>query len=233
MQKLSVLGWIMSVLRTSHETTALPDSRASAWIRSQQRASLLQKPLLTRGLLHRDIMLGQSSVQSYDLRVYSELDTNLFPLAYLITFRTYGTWMHGEARGSIDRKHNVYGTPRLPEDRHRKEAETRQLKQPPLLLNGRQRKIVESAIRDVCRFRRYDLLAVNARSNHVHTVIGAARSPEPIVETLKAWTTRRLREAGLISATIKPWARHGSTRYLWKDNQVGNAVAYVMFEQGE
>ena len=33
------------------------------------------------------------------------------PLAYLITFRTYGTWLHGDARGSVDREHNVFGTP--------------------------------------------------------------------------------------------------------------------------
>jgi len=33
------------------------------------------------------------------------------PLGYLITCRTYGTWLHGDARGSVDRDHNVYGTP--------------------------------------------------------------------------------------------------------------------------
>jgi hypothetical protein len=29
-------------------------------------------------------------------------DTDI-PLAYLITFRCYGTWLHGDKRGSIDR----------------------------------------------------------------------------------------------------------------------------------
>ena len=29
-------------------------------------------------------------------------DTDI-PLAYLISFRCYGTWLHGDERGSIDR----------------------------------------------------------------------------------------------------------------------------------
>jgi len=33
-------------------------------------------------------------------------DTDI-PLAFLITFRTYGSWLHGDMRGSIDRYNNV------------------------------------------------------------------------------------------------------------------------------
>ena len=33
-----------------------------------------------------------------------EWDDNEFPLAYLLTFRTYGTWHHGDERGSVDRR---------------------------------------------------------------------------------------------------------------------------------
>ena len=36
-----------------------------------------------------------------------------FPLAYLITFRCYGTWLHGDVRGSMDSKHHVYGAPKI------------------------------------------------------------------------------------------------------------------------
>jgi len=37
-------------------------------------------------------------------------DTDI-PLAYLITFRCYGTWLHGDERGSVDRFHNQYQSP--------------------------------------------------------------------------------------------------------------------------
>jgi hypothetical protein len=36
------------------------------------------------------------------------------PLAYLISFRTRGTWLHGDERGAIDRFHNQYRSPYIP-----------------------------------------------------------------------------------------------------------------------
>ncbi|MBA3569994.1 MAG: hypothetical protein H0W28_11765 [Pyrinomonadaceae bacterium] len=40
-------------------------------------------------------------------------DTNT-PLAYFISFRTFGTWLHRDKRGSIDRFHNRYRSPYIP-----------------------------------------------------------------------------------------------------------------------
>ena len=37
-----------------------------------------------------------------------DFDDNEFPLAYFISFRTYGTWLHGDERFSVDRKQNKY-----------------------------------------------------------------------------------------------------------------------------
>ena len=33
------------------------------------------------------------------------------PLAYFITLRAYGTWLHGDPRGSVNRTRNRYGLP--------------------------------------------------------------------------------------------------------------------------
>jgi hypothetical protein len=53
-----------------------------------------------------------------------EFDDNIFPLAYLITFRCYGTWFHGDKRGSVDRrKFNSYGKPRTRPNVSLEEAE--------------------------------------------------------------------------------------------------------------
>ena len=39
-----------------------------------------------------------------------DFDQNDFPLAYLITVRSYGTWLHGDERLAVDRHGlNVYG----------------------------------------------------------------------------------------------------------------------------
>jgi hypothetical protein len=44
-------------------------------------------------------------------------------------------------------------------------------------------------------------------------------------------STRALREVGLLHASVKPWARHGSTIYLWKEQDVEKAVEYVLLGQ--
>ncbi len=142
-----------------------------------------------------------------------DFDDNEFPLAYLITFRCYGTWVHGDERGSMDRKHNVYGTSKIPSNPRLLNSDKKQLKHPPSTLDGRQRPIVEEAVREVCDHRHYILRAINARTNHVHSVVTAISKPEPVLNAFQAYATRALRREGLNSPGVKPWARHGSTIY--------------------
>lgn len=52
------------------------------------------------------------------------------------------------------------------------------------------------------------------------------------MEQFKAWATRRLREAGLLGKEAPAWAEHGSTRYVWTDEDLFEAVDYVMNRQG-
>lgn len=162
-----------------------------------------------------------------------DFDDNEFPLAYLITFRTYGTWLRGDERGSMDREHNSYGTPRIAPNPTLEKADATRLRHSPLTLDPRQRQVVEQAIREVCLYRSYLLRAVNVRTNHAHTVVAAACDPEPMMDAFKAYATRALRRAGLLAVSVKPWVRHGSTRYLWKERHVEKAVDYVLYGQGD
>jgi REP element-mobilizing transposase RayT len=97
------------------------------------------------------------------------------------------------------------------------DEEGSELKHAPIELNHTQRDAVESAIRAVCEHRAYMLHAVNVRTNHVHSVVSASGTPEHVMDTFKAYATRRLREENLIGKDVKPWARHGSTPYLWTE----------------
>ena len=101
------------------------------------------------------------------------------------------------------------------------------------MLDARKRLIVEQAVREVCDYRRYVLRAINVRTNHVHSVVTALQEPEPSLEAFKSYSTRALRRAGVISQTLKPWVRHGSTIYLWKERDVAKAIEYVMLSQGD
>src|SRR6185295_17833407 len=107
--------------------------------------------------------------------MWNDTDT---PLAYFISFRTYGTWLHGDKRGSIDRYHNAYGSPYLPPNTRWKRYKQKLLKTKPLVLNPIQHRAVEDAIRETCSIRKWSLLAINVRTNHVHTVVVAHKHPD-------------------------------------------------------
>jgi len=162
-----------------------------------------------------------------------DFDDNEFPLAYLITFRSYGTWLHGDARRSTDRKNNIYGTPKIAINPSLEASDARKRRHEPMALGARERQIVEQAIRDVCDYRGFGLKAVNVRTNHAHAVVSAMLKPEPILNAFKSYATRALRQAGLVSPQVKPWARHGSTIYLWKEQDVAKAIEYVILGQGD
>jgi hypothetical protein len=107
-------------------------------------------------------------------------DTAL-PLAYFITFRCYGTWLHGDPRGSVDRHHNAYGAPTIPATPALEHSERQQLRHPPIALDALQRQVVEAAVRGVCDHRHYVLRALNARTNHVHCVVALPLTVAPTV----------------------------------------------------
>jgi REP element-mobilizing transposase RayT len=155
------------------------------------------------------------------------------PLAYFITFHTYGTWLPGDPRGTVDTLHRARGLPYAPPSPSRQAAATATLRHPPVELYPEERGVVLQTIQEVCRVRGWALYAVHVRVNHVHVVIGAEPTPERVMNDLKAWSTRRLVEAGHRPRGGSVWVRHGSTRHLWKPEVVQAACVYVMEGQGE
>ncbi len=162
-----------------------------------------------------------------------EFNDDHTPLGYLMTFRAYGTWLHGDARGAVDRHHHIYGTPALPPNPRRKQIEGRLLKQPPVQLVRRQREAIDLGIRETCAIRKWDLWALNVRTKHLHCVVTANCNPQTVLVALKANATRSMREAGFWRSDLSPWARGGSKKYLWTEEELGNAIAYVIEDQGE
>jgi REP element-mobilizing transposase RayT len=156
-----------------------------------------------------------------------------FPLAYLITFTTYGTRLHGDPRGSVNREHNRHQEPCLQQNAQIQNWQTGTLKVPPLKLDRAGRLAVHEAIEAVLDNNSWELRALNVRTNHVHVVIAADTEPEPIMNSLKSWATRRLKCAGVNRPNGTYWTRHGSTEYLWTPDAVSAACRYVIENQGE
>ncbi len=79
-----------------------------------------------------------STLDDYGFERYEE---NEFPIAYLLTWRTFGTWLHGDERQSMQRSRDKrFGTfkitPSIPLTEHME----REQKQQSVILNSIQKK---------------------------------------------------------------------------------------------
>ncbi len=160
-------------------------------------------------------------------------DTDI-PLAVFFTFRCYGTWLHGDERGSVDRHHNTYGSPRISANNDWKSYNQARLDRRPVELNARQRRAVEQGVREICKNRGWQISAINVRTNHVHVVICiGGKDSARILAAIKAGATKGLREERLWNSEDTPWAEKGSRRNLWNERSVAEAVDYVINRQGD
>lgn len=156
------------------------------------------------------------------------------PPAYLLTWTTYGTWLHGDDRKSVDSIHNQYGRDMIRPNSRRQSMNASRLSDPAIILTREAREVVDGAIRLHCERRGWKLLALNVRSNHVHAVVAAGKiPPELVMKSMKAWATRTLAANAEFADRRSFWTRHGSTRYLWDDRAVHDACRYVRDGQDE
>jgi len=154
------------------------------------------------------------------------------PLAYFITFTCYGAWLHGDERGSVDLEHSIPYTPLVTTDVTRIRKESVRMPDAPFLLDARSRDAADGSIREVCRFRGWQLHAPNVRTNHVHVVVAAIALPETVLIDFNAYATRRLVESGLAAKGQRVWTKHGSTRYLNTTRSLENACDCTNDHQG-
>jgi REP element-mobilizing transposase RayT len=163
--------------------------------------------------------------------MWNDRDT---PIAYLITFRCYGTWLHGDERGSANRFNNQYQTTFLEANKNWENYNKTKLKSEAITLNAQQREVVEQTIRQVCQFRNWALHAVNVRTNHIHTVVSTGNhSAASALNAFKAYSTRNLKKNNCWNFLHSPWSDKGSERYLWNEKSLETAIEYVLSGQGK
>ncbi len=151
------------------------------------------------------------------------------PLAYFLTWTTYGAWLPGDERGWVERPGRFQpANPRF------REAARSLLKDEPCVLDPEQRRLVEDTIARHCRIRGWHLHAVNCRAQHVHVVVTALVHPKIVRDQFKAWCTRRLKELQRVSPAeasqpvrVQWWTEGGSQRWLNKEESLEMAILYV------
>ena len=160
-------------------------------------------------------------------------------LAYYITWTTYGAWMPGDARGwrrKLANRKSIIQPPRysdgslapqpLLEDWCRDN-----MKGDSVVLSHADRLTVEHAVREHCDVRGWGVLAINPRSNHVHSVIQAYPKPSTVRDQLKANCTRRLRQQEAPLVVEKTWTTGGDIEYIYDEDDLAQVIQYVLEAQ--
>lgn len=148
-------------------------------------------------------------------------------LAYHITWGTYGTRLHGDPRGTVDRAHNEYGEPVLGYDPVRVEQEYENLKFAPVRLTTEQCMFAEDIIPEICVRGKWKLHTCAAAPDHVHVVLSSTFHPEVIRKLLKRWLGQELSKNWPLPDGQSWWAEDGSTKWIFDDKYFRNAIGYV------
>jgi hypothetical protein len=132
-------------------------------------------------------------------------------VGYMVTWRTYGTWVD--------------------EDAYLGKKNDGKLVQPPVWLNENARTVVREAIFGEIGRQKETLLAIAVRDSHVHLVMRVTGRPVgDFVAVCKAVATQALRSAGLEG---KVWATGYDKRFCYDGEALQSRVEYVMRHEGE
>ena len=157
---------------------------------------------------------------------------------WFLTWRTYGTWLPGDARGSVTRvrvgggprfEHDTPGTPVDGPMPHLERAARAVMTAEPVMLSADQAAAAADQFRETARHRGWAILAGAVMCNHVHLVVGVPGDPDPekLLGDFKAWGTRRLNAGWGRRPNGTWWADHGSKRKLPDERAIRAAVGYV------
>ncbi|MGC4118146.1 MAG: hypothetical protein QM765_27065 [Myxococcales bacterium] len=159
--------------------------------------------------------------------------TRLDVATFFLTFTTYGTWLHGDPRGSVDRHYHKPGLPHHPGNLDLLRKSAQRMAQPAFQIDSASRSALESAVREVCEYRNWHLYALNIRNCHLHTVVSGHADGARMMNDFKAYGTRRLVRDGIVPAGRRVWTEGGSVRRVTSLEALERVVAYVLEEQGE
>jgi len=149
------------------------------------------------------------------------------PVAYHITFGTYGTRLHGDTRGTVDRRHNTPGEPVLGRRDSWQRVEEARLRHPPVLLTLQQRLYAQRAIADVCERGGWQLHITACQSDHVHVLLSAEQDGAAVRRWLKTWLGLALSERWPPPRGRSWWAEGGSVKWLWDERSVERVFQYI------
>jgi len=153
------------------------------------------------------------------------------PLAYHITFGTYGTRLHGDPRGTVDRSHNRPGDPIIGADPIWWSRESASLRFQPVLLTSEQQEFAEVAIPGICARGGWTYIICSAGTDHVHTMLSTAAEGAAVRKWLKRWLGEALSDAWPLLPGQSWWAEGGSVKWIWTEGYLDNVYDYIRLQR--
>jgi REP element-mobilizing transposase RayT len=149
-----------------------------------------------------------------------------YPIAWFITWTTYGTWLHGDPRGSF--RDRTYLPPHPEIEKANRSALTGDI----VYLTDRQRAIVDAALVNECSAQGWHIHAGNVRTNHVHLVVSAARPGTFVRSRLKALAAKALSDNADLpmagdNGRKRWWTEKGNINPIETEKALEETTVYV------
>lgn len=155
---------------------------------------------------------------------------NEWPLAYHMTFGTYGMRLHGDARGTVDRQRNKPGEPIVGQNQSWVAFEKVRLNHPPVSLTLSHQLKIESLMPSICERGDWEHWITAAESDHVHTLITVTGHADTKVvrKLIKRWLGQALSEQYREIKDRQPWwAEGGSIKWVWDQGYFDRVYDYI------
>jgi len=149
------------------------------------------------------------------------------PIAYHLTFGTYGTRLHGNDRGTVHRLMNHPGDPIVDRAEAWQRMERSLLKYPMVILTEQQRLMIEETIPSICERGGWKFLHCAARADHVHVQLKGNTEGKAIRRWLKTWLGQALNVRWPKPVGASWWAECGSVKWIWTDDYFENVYLYI------
>ncbi len=151
------------------------------------------------------------------------------PLAYHITFGTYGSRLHGGTGDTVDKSRNQPGDPVVGRNADWERLELSQMRFDPVFLDDAQRLFVEAAMPGVAERGGWRLHTFAARPDHVHVLLSSPNDGKTIRRLLKRWLGEAMAERWALPGDGATWwASGGSVRWVWDQAYFDTARGYIL-----
>jgi len=150
------------------------------------------------------------------------------PLAYHLTIAAHGARLHGDDRPTVDKLHNEYGSPFLPNDPVRVRIERDRMAHDAVTLTYPHRAHIETVIPAICARGNWDYHAAAAAPNHVHTLLSTESDPYDVRKWFKRWLGESLEKKWPLKSAPRWWADGGSIKHVWNTAYFHQAIDYIV-----